>query len=224
MTCTPKVVLWTLVPAVLAVAVFWFVLSTRAGEHERLRARPPEPPRQVQDPAPSIPASPVPAPEPAPPRPPAPAPAPKSPPPSLEFSLDPPAAEEIPALQAKAMDLAADPKDRLAALAKLRMAPDGRSPGVVRSMIDLLRTSADASIRADICRQLNRVVSEELKQQLLLTARGDSDPKTREEAVESLGPMKGDPIVRQFLEVCQTADPHEKVRAQAAKSLSERRR
>jgi hypothetical protein len=91
-------------------------------------------------------------------------------------------------------------------------------------MIDLLRTSPDASIRADICRRLNRVVSEELKPQLHPTGRADADAKTREEAVESLGPMRDDPVVRRFLETSLATDPDAGVREQAGKSLTGRRR
>ncbi len=191
MTCTPKVVLSTLLPGLLAIAVFWFVLRSRAGEHERLRAERPRPqnpappPRAVEAPPVAVAvvesaATSPPAPQtrvaPAPP--PAPV-APAIPDGSVPF-LRRPEREEIPALQAKAQDLSADPEERVAALARLRIAkPDGRSPEVVRSMIDLLRTSPDAALRADICRQLNRVVSEDLKHQLLVTGRTDADARAR---------------------------------------------
>ena len=215
MTGTPKILLSTLLAGAAAIGIFWFVLSSRAGEHERQRAAAPRPPAP-RPPAPR-PETPVELP------PPAPVVAPKAeapvPPPAR------PASDAVLALQAKAMDLSAEPKDRLAALARLRISqPDGRSPDVVRSMIQLLRTCADASIRADVCRQLNRVESEDLKQQLLVTGRADADPRVREEAIESLGPMKSDPAVKQFLETARAGDPDEKVRLQAQRSLLGSRR
>jgi hypothetical protein len=246
MTFSPKIVLSTIVPGLLAIALFWWVLSSRAAEHERIRSERPRtedvrpaprtPPRTVQ-PVPTSAESPEgrPAAEPPVPRP-SPAPAPRVAPdaPSLPAApavpdeklpfLRRPEAGEVPELQARAQDLSADPKQRLEALARLRVAqPDGRSPEVIRSMIDLLRTSPDGAIRADICRQLNRVVNDDLKQQLLVTGRTDVDATAREEAVESLGAMKGDPLVRQFLETCVVTDPSEKVRNQAKRSLAGRR-
>jgi len=184
MNCSRNIVLWaTLVPGILAIGAIWLVLDKRslAEENERLRAdlvraRQAPPARVVEPPPSPAPKSPEPPPPPADTKP--------KEPPTTPGSAQPliarPEAGDVPALQAKAQDPAADPKQRLAALADLRMAsPDGRTPEVVRSMIDLLRTSPDGEIRADICRQLSRVVSEDLKQQLLLTARADSHAKAR---------------------------------------------
>lgn len=207
-------ILWGSLAAagLLAVVAAWLVLDNRARARENAQLRA-ELARARQAPARAI--------EPAPPVPPQKAPEP--PPPQAEpATKEPP--PKPPALQAKAQDPTAGPQERLTALARLRSAqPDGRSPDVVRSRIDLLRISPDGEIRADVCRQLSRVVSEELKQQLLVTARTDSFAKAREEAAETLGPMKADPVVRQALESIAVTDPDPRVQEQARKSLAGRR-
>lgn len=226
------------VAALLAAAVVWLFLDRRSvqQEVERLRAAPPRV-KLVEVPAP--PPEPAPAPQAVEPPPRAPkAPETPAPAPSLEKANEAlkalleadaarkaPSALEVAALQAKACDRAADPKERLAALQRLRGTdPDGRSLEVVRSMIDLLRTSPDGRIRADICRQLHKVMHEELKQALLATARTDGYPKAREEAAESLGPWAADdPHVRQALEALLASDPDADVRQQARRSLERRR-
>ena len=232
MESIPRKIIWGSLAAsgVLAVAAAWLLLElrARAGETERLKS---ELTRARREPPPPVPPEPVA-------RPSAVKPAADAIPPedpkqagdvvrAAASALDPlssPEPEEIPGLKARVLDLSADPKDRLAALARLRLAtPDGRSPEVVRSMIDLLRVSPDGEVRADVCRQLSRVVSEDLKQQLLLTARADSFAKAREEATETLGRMKDDPVVRQALESILASDPDEDVKTQARKSLSGRR-
>ncbi len=136
-----------------------------------------------------------------------------------------PTPAELTALQAKAIDAAAPEQERVEALARLRSTrPDGRSPEVVRSMVALLDASLDAELRARICTNLHRVVSDDLKRSLLAHVRGDESAKVREEAAESLGPMKLDPVVRAALEQAAQADPDEKVKKQAKRSLEDARR
>jgi HEAT repeat protein len=111
----------------------------------------------------------------------------------------------------------------VAALRELRRVEGGRTRAVAESLLGLLDTAADPSLRADICRQLHRAVPPDLKGPLLRRLRADADARVREEAAETLGPLKEDPEVRAALEDAARSDAEEKVRSQAARSLSGRR-
>ena len=59
---------------------------------------------------------------------------------------------------------------------------------------------------------------------MLRALQSDPDRKIREEAAETLGPLRNEPVVRVALEHAAHDDPDLTVRAQALKSLSPRRR
>ncbi len=122
-------------------------------------------------------------------------------------------------------DVALDPsqgeENRVKALLVLRMSqPDGRTEEVVQSMLDLFSSSTRADLRADILRNLHRALPLRLKDPVL-RALADPDGKVREEAAETLGPLKADPAVRAALEHAAKNDPESKVRRQAAASLAD---
>lgn len=134
-------------------------------------------------------------------------------------------ANDAASLRGRILDPSLAPKDRLYALAQLRAtAPAARDGDVVQSMLQLLEASTEASIRADICRQLKGVTQEPFKSALLVRVKSDPDPKVRGEAAESLGPMAQDPTVRQALEQAALSDPEEEVKSEARKALQPRRR
>jgi hypothetical protein len=136
--------------------------------------------------------------------------------------------QEIARLQSVAADPSKLPYERVQALLGLRMSeiggqPGGRSREVVAAMVQLLEASDDPKIRADICRHLHRAVPPEFKDPLMRRMQLDAEAKVREEAAETLGPLKGDPSVKAALEHAAQNDPDLKVRAQALQSLSDRR-
>jgi hypothetical protein len=119
-----------------------------------------------------------------------------------------PMPKDVPALQARALNPTLSPRERVNALSQLRSAgPDARGPDVVHAMVELLQCSGDDRIRADICRHLKGVESVRLKRQLLVSVHTDPTSKVREEAAETLGPMKDDPLVRQALEESRCGIP-----------------
>lgn len=127
------------------------------------------------------------------------------------------------ALQAIVVDRTQTGTARVEALKRLRrMRPDGRTPEVAKSMLDLLQTSPDAEIRADICRNLSRVILPELGLALMTRLRADDDESTREEAAESLESYLDDMGVVAALEFARLNDPSELVRNQAAKTLAKK--
>ena len=142
--------------------------------------------------------------------------------PTLVYVLptEPLTPEQIANLQKQAMDEALDTSARVDALLQLRRRTrDGRTPEVVRSVVGLLETCADASIRADVCRHLNGVDVAESREAMIRRLREDKDRKVREEAAETLATWKDDARVRAELEVAARGDEDEDVRDQAEKSL-----
>ncbi len=132
--------------------------------------------------------------------------------------------DRAPVLKARILDTALTPGQRLAALRTLRFsAPLERTAEVVESMLLLMEASADAEVRADICRQLDKVTDPRFQAALLFRVQRDPSPKVREEAAESLGPLAGDPAVKLALEQAAAGDADEAVRRQAERSLKSRR-
>ncbi|KAF0245705.1 MAG: hypothetical protein FD180_1369 [Planctomycetota bacterium] len=128
--------------------------------------------------------------------------------------------EQVANLQKQAMDGTLDAAGRVEALQQLRKrTASGRTPEVVRSMLGLLETSADAGVRADICKQLKGVDMAEAREAMLRRLREDKDRKVREEAAETLEAWKDDAGVRAELEVAAKGDEDADVRKKAAKSL-----
>lgn len=101
---------------------------------------------------------------------------------------------------------------------------DGRSHDVVLSMIDIVRTSEDASVRADVYRQLSGVTDPSLLDSLFYSLANDTHFKVREEAAETLSDYLPDPEVERALEQAAENDENEKVRQEAYKSLRKRHR
>ena len=127
-------------------------------------------------------------------------------------------------MKARILDTALTAEQRLAALRTLRFSsPLERTAEVVESMLALLEASGEADVRADICRQLDKVTDPRFQAALLFRVMRDPSAKVREEAAESLGPMAGDPAVKAALEQAAAGDADERVRRQAERSLKGRR-
>ncbi len=126
------------------------------------------------------------------------------------------------ALEGVILDRVKTPVERASALKKMRArAPQARTIEVARAMIDLLRTCDDATVRAEICRQLFGVDYPEVGAEMMARLRTDSDERTREEAAETLEHFGDDPGVLQALEYAKEHDESEGVREQAVKTLAE---
>lgn len=134
-------------------------------------------------------------------------------------------AAQVLAWQTIAMDASKSEAERVEALMRMRITPsdpDGRTPEVVASMLTLLETSTDAKIRADICRHVKRYVPLEMSAPLMRVMSRDGDERVRQEAAETLGPLKADPSIAAALEHAAKNDPSERVRRQAESSLRSR--
>lgn len=124
------------------------------------------------------------------------------------------------ALESTVLDRLKPPEARVSALKKLRWhAPEARTLEVVRSMLDLLRTSEDGAVRAEICRQLSGVEYPEVAPEMVNRLRSDADEETRKEAAEALLDFIDEPGVLQALEAAKQSDPSEDVRLQAVETI-----
>lgn len=122
-------------------------------------------------------------------------------------------------VQATALDATKAPAERVGALEWLRMnAPDLRTREVVDALAVLLETSPDAGLRAEICRHLKKAGAW-VKDPMLRRLGLDVDERVREEAGETLGPLRDDPEVRAALERSAQSDPARRVREQCRESL-----
>ena len=114
--------------------------------------------------------------------------------------------------------------EKLAALRELRgeELPDGTDAreAIVGSMIDLVRTSADPSARADAWRQLHGVADPAMRDPLLYSLQNDPSASVRSEAAETLDHFISDPVVADALRNAGQRDADERVRKQAARSLA----
>lgn len=126
---------------------------------------------------------------------------------------------EVLRLQTIAMDPSQPPEKRLEALGILRQQKDGITPQVADSMIRLMETSPDASVRRNILRQLHKSLPADSVAPVLRRLQTDSDNDVRGEAAETLGPFHNDPVVRSALEYASQNDTDEKVRKEAVDSL-----
>lgn len=91
---------------------------------------------------------------------------------------------------------------------------------VLDEMIYLGNASAEASVRADVWRQLDGVVDDRLLPALLAALRSDPDRRAREEAAETLAEYLPNEAAREGLRQAAEVDPDERVRSQALRSLS----
>jgi len=141
--------------------------------------------------------------------------------------LEPVPPERIDAEVARSTAVALDPSrpaaERVKALEDLRFY--GRiSPEVAAAMLRIFETSAESAVRADVLRHLHRSLPLGLAATVLRALQSDPERKVREEAAETLGPLRDDPSIRVALEHAAQNDPDLDVRAQALKSLSPKRR
>jgi len=110
------------------------------------------------------------------------------------------------------------------ALSRLRMLPTGRTDEVVLSMLDLLESGIETDQRADILRNLKGAVPLVQSSRVITLLRSDEERVVREEAAETLGPLKDDAQVRAALEEAVRSDASEDVRRQAKAALEGDRR
>lgn len=126
--------------------------------------------------------------------------------------------------QAQATDPTSDADAKLRALRALRGqsledGSDARDYYVVQSMIDLVATSEDGDVRADVYRQLSGVTEPALLGALIDSLRNDPHARTREEAAETLEDYLPDAEAEAALTWALENDPDKRVRSQAAESL-----
>jgi HEAT repeat protein len=116
--------------------------------------------------------------------------------------------------------------ERIDALMELRnVSPGARTAAVVESMLALAESLENKDQRAAIYRNIKGAITLEFKPRLLLQLSSEPFDDVRSEIVETLGPLKDDPEIRDVLERLADADPSESVRREARRSLrSERER
>jgi len=131
---------------------------------------------------------------------------------------------DVPNLQARAKDGSVPVEERIEALSRLRMHPTGRSAEVVVSMLDLLESGIETPNRADILRHLKGAIPLVQSPRVITVLRSDAERVVREEAAESLGPLKDDAQVRAALEEAARSDASEEVRREAKAALEGDRR
>ncbi len=143
------------------------------------------------------------------------------------LTITPEPREQVEADVARAAATTLDPNrpaaERVKALQELRM-HNRITVDVAAAMLRLLDTSPAPDARADILRHLHRSLPPDFAASVARALQSDSDRKVREEAAETLGPLKEDPAVRAALEHASQNDPDLDVRAQALKSLSSSKR
>ena len=126
-------------------------------------------------------------------------------------------------LQSQATNALASEDEKLKALRALRGNQDefgdARNRDVVLSMIDLVETSDDPEVRADVYRQLSGVTEPDLKRPLLNSLANDPNAEVREEAAETLEDFLPDPEVLAALSYAAENDASKDVREQARESM-----
>lgn len=125
--------------------------------------------------------------------------------------------------QSQATNALASEEEKIRALRALRGNQDefgdARNRDVVLSMIDLVETSEDPDVRADIYRQLSGVTEPDLKRPLLYSLANDSSAEVREEAAETLEDYLPDSEVLAALRYAADNDQSKDVREQARESM-----
>ena len=136
---------------------------------------------------------------------------------------------DVESLKAVARDASRPSAERVQALMELRDAENflamrgHRNREVVTSLLPLLK-DRDASVRTDLCRHLKNAVPPDLAEPLVRALKEDPEASVREEAAETLGPIRDVPLVAAALEEAAKSDASKKVRDQATDSLTGRRR
>jgi len=129
-----------------------------------------------------------------------------------------PSVDEIPALEADLLSRKSSLEEKLTILRQLRSA-DARSDDVARHMAAQYYQTDHEGARADIFRQLDGVVTPELRTALLDAVANDEGANVREEAAETLEHFLPDKDVQEWLEYLAANDPNAGVRTQASSSL-----
>lgn len=123
-----------------------------------------------------------------------------------------------------ATDPTADAQAKLAALRSLRgrrvEGQDARTPDVVLSMIDLADHSDDATVRADVYRQLHGVNDRNLRDAMLRALQSDPDPAVRGQCAKDINSFLPDPLVVDALRNAADNDESPNVRREALDTLS----
>lgn len=128
-------------------------------------------------------------------------------------------------LKARAMNEGLPAGDRVTAFGLLRhLHPESRTIDVSLSMLRLLESSPDETLRADLCRHMRGLSTEEVKRALIARAAEDPSAKVREQAVDTLGRMAPDPLVRSTLERIRTVETNPEVQRQLKKALDVERK
>lgn len=129
--------------------------------------------------------------------------------------------------QRRATDSRAGEAMRLTALQVLRGKKvgdqDAITPDVVRSMIDLAEHSERSTTREDVYRNLHGVKNPLLRDSMLRALASDPSPKVREKVAQDIDTFLPDPVIESALRQAADGDSDPGVRAQALKTLSERR-
>jgi HEAT repeat protein len=113
------------------------------------------------------------------------------------------------------VDAGRDPRERAASAMSLRGSDRHNEPAVADSIVWLLEREPDASVRADIVRNLERPTAPRLVQGLIEILGRDPDAKVREEAAETLGKNREAPGALDALKRAAETDSDARVRKQA---------
>ena len=111
-------------------------------------------------------------------------------------------------------------RDRIRALAGLRGAGEGARGGAVAdAAIQIVQSSTDAKVRADVWRHMHGAKEPVLVPYLIQSLQYDTDESVRDEAAETLDDYRDRPEVVAALRAASTNDASEKVRRRAERSL-----
>jgi len=118
-------------------------------------------------------------------------------------------------LQAKVVAAGTTDAEKLNALRLLRR-QKGLSDEVVQHALDWLQSTQDAALRREILQQIDGATNAAAKQ-VLMNLLADTDPRLRQEAIENLRHLAGDPDVeRKLLDLMNDPDPKIRERAEDA--------
>ena len=118
-------------------------------------------------------------------------------------------------LQAKVAAAGTTDAEKLNALRLLRR-NKGLSDEVVQHALDWLQSTQDAALRREILQQIDGATNAAAKQ-VLMNLLADTDPRIRQEAIENLRHLAGDPDVeRKLLDLMNDQDPKIRERAEDA--------
>src|SRR5690606_28535166 len=142
---------------------------------------------------------------------------------SLRKRLFPPDPEQLLQLQNQALNASLESPKRLEALAELAETKGGgalREAGMVRAAINLISTSADAILKAQVWTLMKGIRHPDLMALLAATMRNEFDGEVRLQAVTRLQEdFASDPAAREVLESVAREDSRPLVRAVAQRAL-----